>query len=120
VAGVFDGRDVRVYLDGEQLDVNRVRGERTVNRHPLYIGADPDGQGRPGSFFHGLIDEVRIARGARYGADQFKPERRFAVDADTLLLLHLDQDFGPWTPDSSARHVHPRRRGGATCVPGDG
>ena len=35
---------------------------------------------------------------------------------DTLLLLHLDSDFGPWTPDASPQKAHPTRRGTAHCT----
>lgn len=106
VAGVFDGEEVRLYVDGKLAARAAGKGARTANKLPLYIGADPDGNGLPVSFFKGRIDEVRVSRGARYVSEAFTPARRFAPDTDTLLLLHLDRAVGVITPDASARHLH--------------
>ncbi len=118
LAGVFDGKEVRLYLDGQLVSKSAGSGKRTRNGHPLYIGADPDRRGRPVSFFRGKVDDVRISRVARYTAD-FEPGRRHEADRDTVLLLPLDVDFGPWTADASFRKTHARRRGDARCVTSD-
>lgn len=123
VAGVFDGREVRAYVDGRLLAAAPAGGPRRTNELPLYIGADPDRSGAPMSLFEGRIDEVRVSTVARYAGDSFAPERRHAPDGDTALLLHLDSDAGAWTPDHSPQRAHARRCGAAACVPagsGDG
>lgn len=52
---------------------------------PLFIG------GREGhKSIKGWIDEIRISKGCRYGND-FKPERRFEIDKNTLALWHFDE-----------------------------
>jgi hypothetical protein len=109
LAGVHDGSEIRLYLDGSLVASAAATGTRKRNGHPLYIGADTDGRGEPGSFFAGSIDEVRLSRVARYSGDSFAPSRRFEPDADTLLLLHLDRLVGPLLPDHSPhrRHVLP-------------
>ena len=48
----------------------------------------------------GSIDEVRISRTVRYNAT-FVPARRLAADADTVLLLHLDEANGTSIGDAS-------------------
>ncbi|MBL9077279.1 MAG: metallophosphoesterase [Planctomycetes bacterium] len=115
VAGVFDGQEVRCYVDGELRARAAAAGTRRTNAWPLFIGADPNGQGKPMSRFAGAIDEVRLSRGARYAGERFAPPARHTADADTLLLLHLDADFGPWTADASGRGAHARRLGTAHC-----
>ena len=89
VAGVFDGREVRVYLDGVQVGALEGEGKRTPNSLDFIIGGDVDGWGNAVSTWDGDIDEVRISTSARYAAPEFSPERRFKADDDTLLLLHL-------------------------------
>ena len=106
IAGVFDGRQTRLYLDGALIKaVDRV-GSRRRNDFPLMIGADVDGRGRPTSYFDGRIDAVRLSSVARYSGERFTPSRRPAADADTLLLFNMDAKVGPWLFDESSRAVH--------------
>jgi hypothetical protein len=107
---------VRCYVDGRLVASTPAAGTRTTNALPLFVGADPNGRGEPVSFFTGRIDEVRISKIARYAGSSFAPPARHEPDADTLLLLHLDADCGPWTADSSPAAAHPRRRGTAHCT----
>ncbi len=116
VAGVFDGSEVRCYVDGRLVAAAPAHGARKTNTLPLFIGADPDGKGKPTSHFAGCIDEVRLSQVARYAGATFAPPARHRPDADTLLLLHVDADFGPWTADSSPHHAHATRIGTAHCT----
>ena len=95
LAGVFDGEEARLYIDGKLASKLPASGTRTTNNLPLFIGADPDGFGNPTREFAGKIDEVRVSKIARY-TENFEPDFRFKRDSDTLLLLHLDQAFGPF------------------------
>ncbi|MCR9245788.1 MAG: metallophosphoesterase [bacterium] len=115
LAGVFDGQELRLYVDGKLTAKGAGQGKRTRNSLPLFVGADPDGGGRPTSFFDGKVDDVRISKVVRYTRD-FEPPRQHEPDADTVLLLPLDADFGPWGIDRSSMRTHPRRRGSAHCV----
>ena len=101
VAGVFDGRQLRIYLDGELLGSQAGQGRRQTNDLPLFIGADPDGRGRPTRPLQGDIDEARLSKSVRY-TDNFTPARRFESDAETVLLFHLDQTTGPLVLDASS------------------
>lgn len=113
VAGVFDGQEVRLYLDGKRVDKVERKGKRRTNELPLIIGADVTQAGGATSFFKGAIDGVRLSRVARYTGEAFTPERRVATDADTLLLLSMDGTIGPWVYDGSGQSAHPWLRGDA-------
>jgi hypothetical protein len=115
LAGVWDGDEVRLYVDGRLAGRKAAAGKRRTNRLPLYIGADPDKGGKPVSRMQGEVDEVRISTTARYTGARFAPSRRFEPDASTVLLLHLDADLGPWVRDASPAAAHGRRIGSATC-----
>lgn len=115
VAGVFDGAEVRLYVDGQEVARAPGSGTRTRNQLPLVIGGDVAGNGRPTSTFDGWTDEVRLSRTARYRAS-FRPELRHEADADTVLLLHMDGPLGPWLFDSSASRAHASRTGEAAVV----
>jgi hypothetical protein len=106
VAGVFDGEEVRVHVDGRVVARRKGTGKRTTNALPFVIGGDVGQGGLPNSFFPGAIDEVRVSKVARYADADFTPARRFEPDADTLLLLHMDGTSGPWFPDGSGRTAH--------------
>jgi hypothetical protein len=114
VAGAFDGSEVRLYVDGQPVAASPGAGARTSAPIPLIIGADVSGDGASNSHFSGAIDEVRLSTGARYAASQpFQPQRRFTPDAQTILLLHMDADSGPWIADASPQRAHAQRRGDA-------
>lgn len=107
-AGVFDGRQVRLYINGELVGSTDRSGRRRTNTLPLYIGADVNGRGLPTSPFDGQIDEVRLSNMARYTGERFQPQRRMRADASTLLLLNMDGTVGPWLYDASGAQAHPR------------
>lgn len=119
IAAVFDGTQVRLYLDGKLVASTPASGPRTQKAIPLLIGADTDGAGRGNSFFDGRIDEVRLSTSVRYRGEAFEPQRSFKVDAQTLLLLHLDERLGDWTFDSSSAGRHPLVRGRPAAVKAD-
>ncbi|MFG0264656.1 MAG: LamG-like jellyroll fold domain-containing protein [Rhodopirellula sp. JB055] len=100
VAGVFDGENVRIYVDGKQISSVAAKGTRKTNNYPLFVGADTDKAGQPTRSFLGKIDEVRITTGAIYTED-FEPARRLKPTAETRLLLHLDRTLGPYVLDHS-------------------
>ena len=100
LAGVFDGSNCRLYVDGKQASSLPASGQRGLNKLPLFIGADPDDYGNPTREFAGQIDEVRLSQGARYTED-FVPKRRHQSDAETKLLLNFDRQVGPFALDAS-------------------
>ncbi len=96
VAGEYDGASVRVYVDGQLVAKTERSGARRSNDLPLIIGADVARRGGATSHFHGEIDEVRLSSVARYGDEAFTPARRFERDDQTILLMHMDRQLGPW------------------------
>jgi len=104
LAGVFDGSEVRLYVDGVQVARAPGSGTRTQRDLPLLVGADVDRDGRGTSHFEGHIDEVHLSLGVRYEGERFTPVRHPAGDARSILLLHMNAAQGPWVYDSSPRH----------------
>jgi hypothetical protein len=65
VAGSFDGRYIRMYVDGSLVGTHDIGSSATVfytyPSNPLFIGADPSDNVTPqGLYFAGQIDEVRL------------------------------------------------------------
>lgn len=116
VAGVFDGSELRLYLDGALIARRAATGPRRTHALPLLIGADPNREGHATSLFDGYLDEVRVSSVARYAGERFEPETRHQADEATLLLLHMEGGIGPWSVDSSASGAHPLRSDGAAEV----
>jgi hypothetical protein len=106
LAGVYDGKEVRVLLDGEVVGRIEASGDRKRNAMPLYVGAEPSATGEPNFAFQGEIDEVRVSTCARYGTEGAKPSVKHATDDQTALLFHLDRFVGPFVPDHSGRGGH--------------
>ncbi|MDA1263751.1 MAG: metallophosphoesterase [Planctomycetota bacterium] len=119
VAGVYDGAEVRLYVDGQLTGKARASGKRTLRAIPLILGADVASNGSATSPFDGVIDEVRLSTVARYAGDSVTIPRRHAPDEHTHLLLHLDHKLGPWIYDDSPRQRHPRWSGNPQLVPAD-
>lgn len=117
LAGVYDGAEVRMYVDGRLIASTKGSGKRKRNRLPLYIGADVNRRGNPMSHVEGLIDEVRLSTVARYTGESFDPPKRCVPDADTFFLFHFDQPLGPFAADHSAAGRHAHRVGRLTYEP---
>ena len=109
VAGVFDGSEMRLYIDGKKVASTVASGTRTLNQHPFIIGADVSARGQAVDGLHGRIDAVRLSTGARYDAD-FAPDRRPSADAETLLLLNMDPLIGPWLYNGATGGAHPIKK----------
>lgn len=116
VAGVYDGREVRLYVNGQLVEAKPGIGKRTTNALPLMIGADVSAQGGMTSPFDGQIDGVRISEAARYAGASFRPVRRLGGDAQTVLLLNFDGQVGAWAYDESGREAHPLIGAGVELV----
>lgn len=61
IAGVYDGSEVRLYIDGELVGRGEARGRLSTSEVPISIGHVEGGQGT----FEGAIEELRIATVAR-------------------------------------------------------
>jgi len=116
IAGVYDGSEARLYLDGALLARETRSGSRRTNRYPLIVGGDVSGRGELMSPFEGMIDAVRLSSTARYTGGTFSPDRRPASDGDTVLLLNMDGFVGPWTYDESPSQAHPLVEGEPALV----
>lgn len=115
IAGVFDGKQMRCYVNGKLVATSPPLQQPFVpssNTFRIGMAHGPSMQ-QP---FRGLIDEVRISTTARYDAD-FAPERRFAADVQTLALYHCDDDDSFVLADASG-HEHHGRIVGAVPVSG--
>jgi hypothetical protein len=57
VAGTYDGRELRLYVDGKLDASAKTQGAINTNAYPVYIGENAE---HPGRGWHGLIDDVRL------------------------------------------------------------
>ncbi len=115
VAGVLDGREARLYVNGRFQGLCGTDGGYRVSPMPFLIGANPDTAKNVDGYitsggFAGKISEVRISRVARYSA-AFTPAARFEPDELTVGLYHLDEGDGFVAHDSSANQQHGRIKG---------
>lgn len=116
LSGVYDGSEVRLYVDGEMVSSKPGSGKRKLNRLPLYIGADPGKGGEATRPFDGKIDEVKISEGEVYQAN-FTPPRKFSPTDETIMLLHFDRQLGPFLLDHSSSAIRGTLGVNAELVP---
>lgn len=103
LAGVYDGEEARLYLDGKLIDSVQGLGKLKNNRLPMMIGADVGPQGKPNSFFNGLIDHARLTPKALYSDETMVTP---VASKDAVIDLQFNEKIGPWHPDSSASKAH--------------
>jgi predicted phosphodiesterase len=115
LAGVYDGKEVRLYVDGMEVAQKPTKGARVSNALPLYIGADPNRHGLPSRPFHGHLDEIRLSKVARYEAN-FAPQRTLPTDAECVLHFRADRLSGNYLPDHSPSRAHAVMMGEATII----
>lgn len=102
VAGQYDGANVKLFINGTLQATTAATGTITHSTAPVCIGSEPPGSGSctAGSYFGGLIDEVRISNIARYQGN-FASPRRYQEDINTVGLWHFDEGSGSTANDSS-------------------
>jgi hypothetical protein len=109
VAGVWDGKELRLYLNG-QLQTTRTGVDYCIALAvtPMFLGADPDhiaydpiAQG----FLHGRLRQARISRGIEY-TDSFSPPERLEKTPETIGLYDYTIDTGGYAIDRSGHGNH--------------
>lgn len=104
VAGVFDGRTIKLFLNGELQATTSVTGDKP-SPFRLKLGAMPDGRDQPHRFYTGIFESVRISAEALY-SDSYEPVYQLEPDRSTVLLLKLEKGEGDVAYDSSSRKNH--------------
>lgn len=117
VAGVHDGSELRLYVDGRLVARAAAVGKRTTNELPLVLGADVNQSGLPTSHFEGDLDEVRLSTSAVYVGDSFQPARRLPVDASTRFLYRFDGVLWPLVADAGPAGLDAEAVGAPRLVP---
>jgi len=107
LAGVWDGKVVRVFANGKLVGEASVPSSMGQNNDavPFIIGAERVQEKEPNYHLKGVIEEVRISKVARYSKD-YTPSKRLADDGDTMALYHCDEGEGNVLKDSSGHGHH--------------
>jgi YD repeat-containing protein len=108
LAGVYDGSQLRLYVDGQLDGSVNLSSPMTGSTVQLRIGKNNYLYGP--LYFNGLIDEVRISTGALYSSN-FTPAGTLTASSSTKGLWKFD---GQTTNDSSANGNNGSLNGGAT------
>jgi hypothetical protein len=109
VAGVWDGQQLRLYLDGQLQETrNGVDYCTQLSLTPMFLGADPDSlfyrevaQG----YLHGRLRAARISRAAEY-TDSFPRPERLEKTPGTIGLYDFTIDTGRYAIDRSGHGNH--------------
>jgi hypothetical protein len=101
VAGVWDGSQVRLYLDGNEIASEADSQSSFTWQTPLRLAyRDTNG----GCFFGGTIDEVRISSIARYSGSSFTPATSFTNDSETIVYWTCNDGRGGTVTDATGNH----------------
>lgn len=95
IAGVFDGTQLALYIDGKK-DTSIAAGPSGAyaGNAPVYLGGTYYTDYEP---YDGKMDEVRISNVARYTNNFTAPVYEFTTDAYTKLLMHMNEGAGNTT-----------------------
>ncbi len=103
VAGVWDGEEMQVFINGEMLEaVPQGYPLQPTSRGLLLGGGTPEHflSNDSNRFFNGMIHQVRVSNFARYSAP-FTPEAVMKPDMGTTGLYLLNEGSGTEVQDSS-------------------
>lgn len=112
VAAVFDQAQVRFYVDGVPAGSTPAAAMGPANTEPVVLGTLTNNTQN----FRGDMAGLRVSRVARYTA-AFAPATSWASDADTLLLLPMDEGVGATVGDRSG-HGNDGAVNGAAWIAG--
>jgi len=97
------------FVNGKRISGGGSTGAFFASDDPLFIG------GREGhNSIKGWIDEVRISK--EYRCNDFKPERRFEANRETIALWHFDEGNGSNFYKDSSGNGYTLYTGGTTAV----
>src|SRR5678815_3055930 len=97
VASVFDGGEVRFYINGALDSATAATAQGPTNTEDVYLGTLPTNEQQ----YQGDIAGVRVSTVARY-TSTFVPTTTWTTDADTVLLLAMRDGTGTTATDSSS------------------
>jgi len=106
----YDGTKIRFFVNGSLNDSVAPQNPFRPGKAPLFLGCGSLSRGRPGYFFKGAVDELRLSRTARYTRG-FSPRRYLNEDKDTVLFLRFDAMERDRFKDSSGNKLHARAVG---------
>jgi hypothetical protein len=112
VAAVFDQAQVRFYVDGVPAGSTPAAAMGPANTEPVVLGTLTNNTQN----FRGDMAGLRVSRVARYTA-AFAPATSWTSDADTLLLLPMDEGVGATVGDRSG-HGNDGAVNGAAWIAG--
>ena len=93
LAGVFDGTELRLYVDGLLSGTLEKQGNRRMSQLPLFIGGAPDREGRVADNFKGTIRSVRLSSRPLYDTAYFEPPARFKSLPSTILVFDFQATY---------------------------
>lgn len=105
VAMVCDLKELRLYVAGKPQGASPLENRHYPSPFSLLIGAQRHPVFAFREYFHGIVDEVRVSRTARY-TNAFQPAPRFEPDPDTMALYHFDEANGDLVYDASGNGHH--------------
>ncbi|HPG39136.1 MAG TPA: glycoside hydrolase family 2 TIM barrel-domain containing protein [bacterium] len=92
VAGIYNGQELKLYLDGKTLAVTKCSGNISNNYFPVCIGRNAETQNEqyPGWLSNSIIDRVRVYRRA-LAIEDFSRESLNSSSGDAVLWLNFDE-----------------------------
>ncbi|MEN6575795.1 MAG: LamG-like jellyroll fold domain-containing protein [Phycisphaerales bacterium] len=102
IAGVYDGSEASLYVDGVLDTAVPATGQINSSSHKLLIGENAQARGR---YFKGLMDEIRVYNVALNESSVVKAMQGI-VEATTVPIAHwkLDETSGTTASDSAGDH----------------
>lgn len=95
VAYVYDGSEVRMYIDGTKVSSLPENGDIPDFGGQTILGAIDRSSSPPDIFrssFLGLLDSVRVSNTAKYSGNSIVPASGdFAVESDSILVFNFDE-----------------------------
>ncbi|MDR0870495.1 MAG: metallophosphoesterase [Planctomycetaceae bacterium] len=116
IAGVFDGQEAKLYFDGKLVGAKKLNKPLAAHNEPVILGASFNRDNDLQYGFAGAIDDVRVSGTVRY-TGEFKPERDYTTDKDTLLLLDMQQTVGRYIAVPGRTYQFGELKGDSRIVP---
>jgi hypothetical protein len=107
VAVVYDGEQLRFYVDGSLKTTTESDSGISTSTVPLLLGAAWDtNTSVANGFFSGWMDEVRMSSAALYTGDEFEPATTLSVLDSTIAYWGANQNQFNSVFDQSAHYLH--------------
>ena len=89
IAGVYDGNEMSIYIDGQNIGSNQISGNIKQSNMPIFLGANPDGNKKSSAYSYTTFTDALIFDSA-LSEEEIREYFGETIDKEKVLSNYVD------------------------------